>query len=154
MSRGQCCVSNGKKAMSISQVVLKMPPGSQWSFPSECNSTWIRSKSGISSSALLLHKMTLFNCVIIRTDVILIFRIISYQVHELEPTPNSTSLLYTIQTHFDSVLHLISPYTRGNLPHLVGSQLCRLSPVDAHKCCLETSHRKITRHYSRHCTVS
>ena len=46
------CASNGKNEISMSQVVLKMPPGSQCIVPSYFSSTRIRSKSGISSSAL------------------------------------------------------------------------------------------------------
>jgi len=41
------------------------------------------------------------------------------------------------------------------LPHVVGAQLCRLSPVDARTVALKPcSHEEITRHYSRYCAVA
>jgi len=48
-----------------------------------------------------------------------------------------------------SQLVLVSSY-----PHLVGAQLCRLSPVDAHTVAVKpVMYEKIARHYSRYCAV-
>jgi len=40
------------------------------------------------------------------------------------------------------------------VPHLVGAQLCGLSPVDAHTVALKIVHAKMTRHYSRYCAAA
>jgi len=46
-----------------------------------------------------------------------------------------------------------SQHPNPDPPSGVGAQLCRLSPVDAHTVALKPIHGKITRHYSRYCTV-